>query len=41
MKAALCKGCGTCGSVCPTGAIDIRHFTDDQIEAQMEALFFE
>ena len=34
---ALCKGCGSCAAVCPTGAMDIRHFTDDQIEAQLEA----
>ncbi|MFZ5515344.1 MAG: 4Fe-4S binding protein [Candidatus Zhuqueibacterota bacterium] len=38
---ALCKGCGSCAAVCPTGAIDIRHFTNDQIEAQMEAIFNE
>ncbi len=38
---ALCKGCGSCAAICPTGAIDIRHFTDDQIEAQMEAIFKE
>ncbi len=36
---ALCKGCGSCAAVCPTGAMDVRHFTDQQIDAQMEALF--
>ena len=41
MYMEMCAKCGTCASVCPTGAIDIRHFTDDQIEAQMEALFCE
>ena len=35
---ALCKGCGSCAAICPTGAMDLRHFTDDQIEAQVEAL---
>ena len=35
---ALCKGCGTCASVCPTGAIDTHHFTQEQIEAVLEAL---
>ncbi len=34
----LCKGCGTCGSGCPTGAIRSRHFTDQQILAQIEGL---
>jgi heterodisulfide reductase subunit A len=38
---ALCKGCGSCAAVCPTGAIDIKHFTDKQIEAQVEAIFIE
>jgi heterodisulfide reductase subunit A len=36
---ALCKGCGTCGAACPSGAISMHHFTDDQILAQVEALF--
>lgn len=34
----LCKGCGTCGSSCPTGAIRSRHFTDQQILAQIKGL---
>jgi heterodisulfide reductase subunit A len=34
----LCKGCGTCGSTCPTGAIRSRHFTDKQILSQIEGL---
>ena len=34
----LCKGCGTCGSACPTGAIRSRHFTDQQILAQIKGL---
>ena len=36
---AVCKGCGTCGAACPSGAIAIHHFTDEQILAQVEALF--
>ncbi len=35
---ALCKGCGACAVVCPTGAIAIKHFTQDEILAQVAAL---
>jgi len=35
----LCKGCGTCVAACPAGAITARHFTDEQIMAQIEGLF--
>jgi heterodisulfide reductase subunit A len=35
---ALCKGCGTCVAACPAGAITGRHFTDEQILAQIEGL---
>jgi len=38
---ALCKGCGSCAAICPTGAMDVRHFTDNQIDAQVEAVFQE
>jgi len=33
---ALCKGCGTCAAACPSGAIISRHFTTEQIMAQLE-----
>ena len=35
---ALCKGCGLCASVCPTAAIIARHFTNDQVLAEIEGL---
>ena len=38
---ALCRGCGTCVAACPAGAIQGRHFTDEQIYAQIEALLRE
>ena len=36
---AVCKGCGTCAAACPSSAIAMHHFTDEQILAQVEALF--
>ena len=33
----LCKGCGSCAADCPQEAIEMRHYTDAQIEAQIEA----
>ncbi|MEK6978264.1 MAG: hydrogenase iron-sulfur subunit [Candidatus Hydrothermarchaeota archaeon] len=38
---ALCKGCGTCAAECPKEAIEMKHFTDAQIEAQIMAVLEE
>ena len=38
---ALCKGCGTCAAACPAAAITARHFSDEQIVAQIEGLLRE
>ncbi len=35
---ALCKGCGVCVAGCPSGAIKGRHFTDQQVLAQVDGL---
>jgi len=33
--AASCKGCGACGAGCPQKAITMRHFTNEQLLAQV------
>ena len=38
---ALCKACGTCVAACPSGAIKGRHFTDEQVLAQIDGIFGE
>jgi heterodisulfide reductase subunit A len=35
---ALCKACGACVAACPSSAITARHFTDEQIMAQIEGV---
>ena len=33
----LCKGDGLCNAKCPTGAIQLKHFTDEELSAQVDA----
>ncbi|MGB9720329.1 MAG: FAD-dependent oxidoreductase [bacterium] len=35
---AYCKGCGSCAASCPQQAITMKHFTNEQIMAMVEAL---
>jgi heterodisulfide reductase subunit A len=35
---ALCQGCGACAAACPNGAARLKHFTVDQILAEIDAL---
>jgi len=32
----LCKGDGLCNTKCPTGAIYLKHYTDEEIFAQID-----
>ncbi len=36
VKSILCKGDGLCNTKCPTGAIYLKHYTDDEIFAQID-----
>jgi heterodisulfide reductase subunit A len=37
----ICKGDGLCNAECPTGAIRLKHFTDEQIMCQIDAAILE
>ena len=37
VNAVMCKGCGACASVCPTGAMTACPFTDEQVAAMVRA----
>ena len=38
---AMCKGCGSCAGHCPSGAAQIRHFSERQIFAELEGVLGE
>ena len=33
----ICKGDGLCNAVCPTGAVSLKHFTDEELWRQIDA----
>jgi heterodisulfide reductase subunit A len=35
---ALCKGCGSCAGFCPSGAAQVKHFSEKQVFAELEGL---
>jgi heterodisulfide reductase subunit A len=37
----LCKGDGLCNAVCPTAAIQLKHFTDEELLSQIDAAISE
>ncbi len=38
INGALCKGCGACVAACPSAAITHKHFTNEQIMAEIEGI---
>ena len=38
MNPVLCKGDGLCNSKCPTSAIQLKHYTDEQLIAQIDSV---
>ncbi len=39
IESALCQGCGLCTASCPAAAIDLKHYTEIQTGAKLDALF--
>ncbi len=38
IRTQLCQGCGMCVGVCPSKAIELHHYTDDQIMSEARSL---
>jgi heterodisulfide reductase subunit A-like polyferredoxin len=38
IEPSICQGCGSCASECPARAIQLMHYTDDQMVAKVNAL---
>jgi len=41
INSALCKGCGTCAATCPVGAIMVKHYDFNQINAMIGSYLLE
>jgi heterodisulfide reductase subunit A len=39
INATVCKGCGSCAGFCPSGAARSRHFTSQQVFAEIDGIF--
>jgi len=37
----LCKGCGLCNTKCPPGAISLKHFTDQEINSEIDVVILD
>ena len=38
INSAICKGCGLCAATCPSKAVNLKHFDNDEIFAEIESL---
>jgi heterodisulfide reductase subunit A-like polyferredoxin len=38
IEPAICQGCGICVAECPAQAIDLMHYTEDQLRSKVTAL---
>jgi ferredoxin len=38
IEPAVCQGCGTCAAECPAQAIQLSHYTNQQMAAKVKAL---
>ncbi|MGE5485097.1 MAG: FAD-dependent oxidoreductase [Ignavibacteriales bacterium] len=38
VNAALCRGCGACAAACRDNAMNLKHFTNEQVLAEVDAL---
>ncbi len=41
INTSMCKGCGTCVAACPAGVISGSHFTNEQINAEIEGILWD